>query len=117
MCRIFNRQKKPANGPKTGSNGKDLKVKEDFFLKGKYYAKYEDGTYNTVTHQQYIDAKRHKQHRIELGWDKPVDWVDSYKIGERDGQKNITCTDCGLTSFHPKDVQYKYCGNCHKFHE
>lgn len=31
--------------------------------------------------------------------------------------KAIKCGTCGMTSWHPKDVEYRYCGNCHKFHE
>lgn len=30
---------------------------------------------------------------------------------------SITCPRCGKTSYHPKDVSEKYCGNCHEFHE
>lgn len=29
----------------------------------------------------------------------------------------ILCNKCGKISFHPKDIQERYCGNCHKFHE
>ena len=29
----------------------------------------------------------------------------------------IRCLECGRTSYHPGDIQEKYCGNCHKFHE
>ena len=29
----------------------------------------------------------------------------------------ITCLTCGRTSYHPKDVENKYCGYCHKFHK
>lgn len=28
---------------------------------------------------------------------------------------SITCPKCGKTSYHPKDVEEKYCGNCHEF--
>lgn len=31
--------------------------------------------------------------------------------------KSITCLECNMTSYHPKDVEYKYCGNCHEFHK
>jgi len=24
----------------------------------------------------------------------------------------ITCPKCGRTSFHPKDIEYRYCGAC-----
>jgi len=29
----------------------------------------------------------------------------------------ITCLICNKTSYHPMDVQHKYCGNCNKFHK
>ncbi len=32
-------------------------------------------------------------------------------------QRGIMCLTCGLTSWHPQDVEFKYCGNCHQFHE
>jgi len=28
----------------------------------------------------------------------------------------ITCLKCNKTSYHPKDVENKYCGYCHEFH-
>jgi ribosomal protein S27AE len=28
---------------------------------------------------------------------------------------SITCPRCGRTSYHPKDIQYSYCGYCHVF--
>lgn len=28
----------------------------------------------------------------------------------------IKCLRCNMTSWHPKDVEYLYCGNCHEFH-
>ena len=45
--------------------------------------------------------------RINPNYDK------KYSISE-DGCA-ITCKECGMTSYHPKDVEHKYCGNCHKF--
>lgn len=29
--------------------------------------------------------------------------------------KSITCPDCGRTSYHPQDIAYGYCGNCHAY--
>lgn len=29
------------------------------------------------------------------------------------GPESFTCGVCGMESFHPMDVQYRYCGNCH----
>lgn len=31
------------------------------------------------------------------------------------GEVGIHCYDCKRTSFHPKDVENRYCGCCHKF--
>jgi hypothetical protein len=28
----------------------------------------------------------------------------------------ITCATCGRTSWHPGDVEHRYCGACHHFH-
>lgn len=27
----------------------------------------------------------------------------------------FTCPVCSMTSYHPKDIEYGYCGNCHEF--
>ena len=32
-------------------------------------------------------------------------------------QLGIRCHTCKLTSYHPKDVQERYCACCHRFHE
>jgi hypothetical protein len=29
----------------------------------------------------------------------------------------IKCTTCGMTSHNPNDVRFRYCGNCHTFHD
>jgi len=29
---------------------------------------------------------------------------------------SITCPDCGKTSYHPKDIEYRYCAFCNKYH-
>jgi uncharacterized OB-fold protein len=29
----------------------------------------------------------------------------------------IRCHTCGRTSYHPKDVEERYCGHCHVFHD
>ena len=28
----------------------------------------------------------------------------------------IQCLECSRKSYHPKDIAYRYCGHCHKFH-
>lgn len=32
-------------------------------------------------------------------------------------EPSITCPECGMTSYHPKDVEYEYCANCNQFHD
>jgi len=32
-------------------------------------------------------------------------------------EKRITCYGCGRTSNNPYDVQFRYCGKCHVFHD
>lgn len=34
-----------------------------------------------------------------------------------DEYPSITCPICKMTSYHPKDIEYQYCGNCHNFHD
>lgn len=29
----------------------------------------------------------------------------------------ITCLVCGMKSYNQNDVEQKYCGNCHQFHD
>lgn len=43
----------------------------------------------------------------------------TYRIvrGAKSGTVGIECLRCGMTSYHPTDVQERYCGNCHVFHE
>jgi len=28
---------------------------------------------------------------------------------------NITCPVCGMTSYHPKDIEHGWCGKCHDY--
>jgi len=35
----------------------------------------------------------------------------------REQEPSIKCPKCGLVSYNPCDVMYKYCGNCHTFHD
>lgn len=39
------------------------------------------------------------------------------RVFPEQGRASITCPQCGRTSYHPRDVQEKYCGACHQFHE
>lgn len=35
----------------------------------------------------------------------------------KDGQRAIKCLACLLVSYNRNDVEQRYCGHCHKFHE
>ena len=37
--------------------------------------------------------------------------------GYRADDSSITCFRCGMTSYNANDVQKRYCGHCHVFHE
>jgi len=42
----------------------------------------------------------------------------TYLLGATDlGAKYIRCLVCGRDSFNLNDIEHKYCGFCHKFHE
>lgn len=41
----------------------------------------------------------------------------TYAIGEQDGQPFIRCLRCRLASFHPKDIEQRYCARCHRWHK
>lgn len=51
--------------------------------------------------------------------------IQTYRITEREAFslrgsymiKAIECLRCGMVSHNPNDIDQKYCGNCHKFHE
>ena len=30
---------------------------------------------------------------------------------------SIRCPRCGMRSYHPHDIDQRYCGNCHAFHD
>lgn len=43
--------------------------------------------------------------------------MSRYELVKQDGEPGIKHLACGRTSFHPKDVEHRYCGNCHEFLE
>lgn len=30
---------------------------------------------------------------------------------------SVVCPGCGVESHHPKDIEYRYCARCHRFHD
>jgi len=41
----------------------------------------------------------------------------TYELVVEKGATGIRRLVCGLTSYHPQDVERRYCGNCHRFHD
>jgi protein-arginine kinase activator protein McsA len=75
-----------------------------------------------------LEGKREIQFAIEFDGDEVVyhEAVDLEQmppektyvlLEDRQGNQAIRCLRCGMTSSHPKDVEEKYCGVCHQFHE
>lgn len=40
-----------------------------------------------------------------------------YLLTTRDGYDTITCLACGRTSANKHDIEQRYCGHCHVFHD
>ena len=60
---------------------------------------------------RYVPAE---EERMEAALAAGTAGEPSYSLGE--GGKTITCLRCKMTSHHPDDVQYRYCGRCEAFH-
>lgn len=62
-----------------------------------------------------------KQKRRNTAPGKIVSSGKTYIINEEENAfgtfRSITCLGCNMTSYNVQDVTYKYCGNCHSFHE
>ncbi len=54
-----------------------------------------------------------KRKAIQKGEPMPQDMSYELAIDE----SWIKCLTCGKTSYHPKDVEYCYCGHCNKYHK
>lgn len=53
-----------------------------------------------------------------IGDRPPADAVDA--AASIDGAvtiPSITCPVCGAVSYHPADIEQRYCGRCHQFHD
>ncbi len=42
---------------------------------------------------------------------------ERYTVVAKDRELGILCHSCGKTSYHPKDIEERYCANCHVFHD
>lgn len=45
--------------------------------------------------------------------------IKSYEIQPATSIKQayIKCLVCGLVSYHPQDIEHKFCARCNRFHE
>lgn len=50
---------------------------------------------------------------IEKKW---VEIRDDYILWKKLPNYGIECRQCHLISWNQNDVEFKYCGNCHKYH-
>lgn len=41
----------------------------------------------------------------------------TYLLQDMGGRPSILCLCCGLRSWHPMDIQERYCGACHAWHD
>lgn len=42
-------------------------------------------------------------------------YLEAEKRKKEPSARSITCPQCGRTSWHPKDVEHGWCGNCYAF--
>jgi ribosomal protein S27AE len=54
-------------------------------------------------------------HRIKIAEARAASGVDRLKADAK--PDSYTCPDCGAVSYHPKDIEHRYCGRCHQFEE
>jgi hypothetical protein len=48
----------------------------------------------------------------------PCGWKRRYRIGKDDGRYPwIECAQCGMRSYNRNDIEQRYCGYCHQFHD
>lgn len=46
-----------------------------------------------------------------------IDWTDPRTGITHPAPPSITCPKCGKTSYNMNDIDQRYCGACHAFHE
>ena len=67
------------------------------------------------TQQNLIDALRDWANDHEAaGHEWAAQWLRDH-YGIETTPMSITCPQCMMTSYHPKDIEHGYCGNCHAF--
>lgn len=63
---------------------------------------------NQIVYRAMWRSEKQRLEELAYLW-----WLD-YE-NEKLIQPHITCPTCGMTSYNPNDIQYRYCGNCHAF--
>lgn len=47
----------------------------------------------------------------------PAKEKTGYRLGIGTKGPSIICLSCGMQSYNLNDIENRYCGKCHKFHE
>jgi hypothetical protein len=55
--------------------------------------------------------------RDVMGTNPPCLNTPRYIVGIVNSQSFIECKRCGMRSYNPNDIKYKYCGCCCRFHD
>jgi hypothetical protein len=50
-----------------------------------------------------------------FGFFRSLEWL--WTFFRRTAEPSIVCPVCQRRSFHPKDIEHRYCGFCRQFHE
>ena len=84
-----------------------------------YTSKVVSGTFGVKrTFKSIDDVKKYLAKEYEMPAKRLLQLIDgqTYDIGKNEnGEQYIKCLTCGMKSYHLKDIEHKYCGNCHKF--
>lgn len=54
------------------------------------------------------------KHKFELP-NFDISRIAWFEVHLKNGDIAFMCPNCFMVSFHPKDLEQKYCGNCHEF--
>lgn len=54
--------------------------------------------------------------RYVVIWEKDSGLMVTHN-GRQDDEPSIVCPQCYWRSYHPKDIETRYCGHCHQFHD
>ena len=71
---------------------------------------------DNISQLNYIELAKLRINAEEIRSDLVAQNLTTYKLEVSEGVKTIVCLCCGLSSTNINDVEQKYCGFCHTFH-